>query len=265
MSNSKTLPPIKNYPLYFYRIFAKCLSFFLFGFGSVLLTLIFLPALSPILVRSPERFKKHGLALISFTWRFFVWFMRIINAAHLHVSAEDKARFKNMHGKIIVANHPSLLDVVMLVSLIPNADCIVNAALAHNIFVRRIVRMLYIINTLDFMELSERCITSLHAGNCLIIFPEGSRTPRSGHVPLKRGAARLALSSGCPLLIVRMAGNDKYGLGKHDPWVSYNHRETYCYEPVIIKEIAPTQYEGLPVPIAVRKMTADIESALFPS
>jgi hypothetical protein len=62
---------------------------------------------------------------------------------------------------------------------------------------------------------------------------------------------------------VRIGGNDKWGLGKKDPWWAFNHRERYIYELEMLREISPEQYAAFPYAIAVKRMTEDIKAVLF--
>ena len=254
------LPAITNKPLYVYRVFVKLFSFFIFGLGTVILITIIFPAMR-LIFHPKERFKKYGRRLISLFLRFFVAIMHFLGAIDLEV--DNRKNFQNLSSKIVIANHPSLLDVVMLISLIPNADCIVNAALNQHI-VRGIIQQLYIPNSLDFDNFLQACNNSLVQGNCLIIFPEGTRTPRSGKVILKKGAARIALYSGCNIVPVLISGTDKYGLGKKEPWTGYNPQERYVYRLNIGKEINPEKYIDLPTPKAVQTLTREMFAVLFP-
>jgi len=229
------LPPVSNRALYAYRVLAKWLSFFIFGLGSSVLTILVLPPLRLIL-HPRARFQKYGRRVISAALRFFVFVMHTLGIVNLEF--EKRENFRHLESKIIIANHPSLLDVVMLFSLIPNADCIVNAYLNHSIL-RLLVKQLYILNSLDHDELLSTCTESLRQGNCLIIFPEGTRTPRSGKVVFKKGTARIALASGCNILPMHIGGTDKFGLGKKDPWTGFNPRERYVYRVSILPEISP--------------------------
>ena len=220
------LPPVSNKILYAYRVFAKWLSFFFFGFSTLLLLVFIFPPMR-LFLHPKERFKKYGRRFISSSLNFFIWFMSTIGAAKLKCG--DREKFRRLNSKIIAANHPSILDVIYLFSLIPNADCIVNSNLARSI-VGGVIRQLYIFNSLEFDKLLDACTESLKQGNCLIIFPEGTRTPRQGKISLRKGAARIALSSGCGILTVNIGGTDKYGLGKHDPWTGYNPVDCYIYD-----------------------------------
>ncbi|WP_461245916.1 lysophospholipid acyltransferase family protein [Treponema sp. R6D11] len=180
------------------------------------------------------------------------------------LKTDNTENYRHLSSKIVVANHPSLLDVVMLLSLIPNADCIVNTDLNRNFIVRGVVRCLYILNSLDLESIFQACTESLKQGNCLIIFPEGTRTPRYGKNIIKRGAARVALVSGCNIVPLHIGGTDKYGLGKKDPWTGFNPSERYIYDISMGSEINPEKYRDLPAPRAVRAMTREMVAFLFP-
>jgi 1-acyl-sn-glycerol-3-phosphate acyltransferase len=255
------LPPISNKLLYAHRVLAKWFSFFVFGLGTLILGIIVFPVMC-LALHPRERFKKYGRKFVSASFRFFVsimHFMRIVN-----LETDNREKYRNLSSKIVVANHPSLLDVVMLISLIPNADCIVNMYLRHNFIVKAVVHQLYILNSTDLDNVLQACLKSLKQGNSLIIFPEGTRTPRYGKAILKKGAARVALYSGCNIVPVHIGGTDKFGLGKKDPWVGFNPRERYIYALNMGAEIDPGKYRDLPAPKAVRAITREIAAFIFP-
>ena len=253
-------PPITNKALYVFRVLMKWLSFFVFGLGSLLLTILVLPPMRLVL-HPRDRFSKYARRFISFSFGIFVSFMHIIGIVDLDVP--NRKSFRQFSSKIIIANHPSLLDVVMLVSLIPNADCIVASYLNHSILAG-IVRQLYILSSKYFEDLLKDCDKTLKQGNCLIIFPEGTRTPRSGEKPvIRKGTARIALSCGCGIIPLHIGGTDKYGLGKRDPWTAFNSKERYVYRISIGEEIHPEKYRKLPMPAAVQLITKDISASIF--
>jgi len=253
------LLPVQNRILYIYRVLMKWFSFFFFGFSSLILIVFFLPPMR-LVTHPTEKFKKRARQLVSDSFRFFVWLMHFLQIVDLE--AENRETYRRLSSKVIVANHPSLLDVVMLFSLIPNADCIVAGHLNQSI-VKGIVRQLYILNSQDFDDILKACDESLKYGNCIIIFPEGTRTPRTGNPVVKKGAARVALSSGCGIIPLHIGGTDKYGLGKKDPWTAFNPCERYVYEIKMGKEILPEKYMNLPKPVAARELTKDISSSIF--
>ena len=256
------MPPVLNKPLYAYRVLAKWISFFMFGLATLVLVIIVFPPMR-LLLHPQERFKKYGRRFVSFSMKCFVSFMHLLRA--LDIEPDNRENYRHLSSRIVVANHPSLLDVIILLSLIPNADCIVNTRLNRNVIVKGVVRQIYILNSLGFDDLIQACNESLRQGNCLIIFPEGTRTPRSGKIILRRGAARIAMASGCNVVPVCIGGTDKYGLGKKDPWTGFNSRERYVYSISMRPEIDPEKYRNLPMPRAVRALTREMAAFLFPS
>ncbi|MDR2068382.1 MAG: 1-acyl-sn-glycerol-3-phosphate acyltransferase [Spirochaetaceae bacterium] len=248
------IPPIANRPLYIYRVAMKWVSFFIFGLGTILLAVVIFPVLR-LCIHSREKFRVRARYAVFLSFRFFTKIMELLGIVKLEV--DDREFFRRLNSKIIVANHPSLLDVVFLISLVPNADCIVRGALSHTIL-QGVIRQLYIPNSLDFEDLMAACINSLNQGNNIIFFPEGTRTPRTGEINLKKGASRLALGSGRSIIPVYIGGNDKYGLGKRDPWTAFNRREKYLYHIRRGAELFPETYGAVPAFRAIRQLTDDI-------
>lgn len=258
MKKDDDLPPIKNHLLYAYRVWCKIWSFIIFGSGSLFLATALFPTMK-LFIHPHDKFQKAARFVISRTLAWFCRVMHRMGAADFIY--DDKSKYKNLSHCIVVANHPSLLDVVFLFAVIPNADCIVRAGLSKHV-ISGIIKLLYIVNSLDVETLMDDCVETLNKGNTLIIFPEGTRTPRHGQNEYKRGAARAALASGCPLIPVHIGGTSKYGLGKHDPFFSYNHTEKYTWEFTMLEPIDPKDYADMPVPIAARKMTEKLSEIL---
>jgi 1-acyl-sn-glycerol-3-phosphate acyltransferase len=248
------MPPVKNRLLYIHRVTMKALSFFVFGLGSVFLVFPIMPV-SLLIFRPIENCQKKIRRLVSAFFRLFISMMYCMGIVEF--SAPQREFFGNLHSKIVVSNHPSLLDIVMLISLIPNADVIVQGYLSKTI-VGGIVKRLYILNSLNFEEQTAACKESLAKGNCLVIFPEGTRTRRNEKMRLKKGAVRISFLTGAEIVTAYIGGTDKYGLGKKDPFFSFNHTEKYIYRISLQKIINPEQYAGMEIQRAVRRMNAQI-------
>lgn len=257
--NHKELPRVKNFLWYGYSAFMKLFFYVFFGLGSVFLAIFVFPWIR-VFERNRHRFQIKARAFVSASFRFFINFMRLTGVVHLKV--DDRNAFKNIHGKVIVANHPSMLDFVFIMSLVPNANCIVRGGLAKTVLAG-VIKQCYIVNTLDFDELCKLCKQTLDEGNNVIIFPEGTRSPRHGKNPYKKGAARIAYYSKAGILPVLVGGNDKYGLGKHDPFWSYNHTETYVYDFSRLPEINIDGYVSLSETIAAKRLTDKMEEVIY--
>lgn len=258
--NHKELRGVKWYkfPLWMYRCFIKLFCYAFFGIGSVVLALLVFPWIR-VFVHPNEKFQIKAREFVSGSFRMFTNVMRVTGALSLKV--DDRAKYRDIHGKIIIANHPSMLDFVFIMSLVPNANCIVKGGLAKSILAG-VVRQCYIVNTLDFDQLCELCKQTIDKGNNVIIFPEGTRTPRHGKNPYKKGAARIAYYANCGVQPILVGGNDKYGLGKHDPFWSYNHDEKYLYDFKMLPEIKIDEYLELSETIAAKRLTEKMDEVI---
>ena len=254
--DASDLPPSTHKVRYALRCIGKLLSIAVFGIGAVLLGLIVFPLLR-LVVHPKERFKKTARHFVSLTFRFFWGMLAFLHLAKISIDKEEKKKLCKLKSTIIVANHPSILDVVAIISLVPNTDCIVNGSLSKGIFAL-VIKELYIVNSLGWEEMCALSKDSLNAGANLIIFPEGTRTPRHGKNLYKRGASRIALNCQKPILPIYIGGNDKYGLGKHDAFFSFNKEEAYHFDLYPLKPIFPVEYKHLEAQIASRRITERI-------
>ncbi|MGP1475090.1 MAG: lysophospholipid acyltransferase family protein [Treponema sp.] len=256
--NHRELPPVKNPIAYAYRAFMKLFFYFFFGTGSIFLALAVFPWIR-VFVHPKKKFQTAARAYVSRTFRFFVNFMRFTRVISLKTGGLEK--YRNLYSKVLVANHPSMLDFVFIMSMVPNANCIVRGGLTKTVLAG-VIKQAYIVNTLDFDELCRRCKETIDEGNNVIIFPEGTRTPRHGTNPYKKGAARIAYYSKCDIQPIFVGGNDKYGLGKHDPMWSYNHTEKYVYDFSLLPEIKIADYSELTETVAAKRITDKMQTIL---
>lgn len=102
----------------------------------------------------------------------------------------------------MVANHPTLLDVVALIGSMPQVDCVVKGALWRNWLVRPILTAAGYISNDEGEALVQEGVRRLRAGRPLLLFPEGTRSPKTGLGYFNRGFAQMALRAECPILPV---------------------------------------------------------------
>ena len=196
-----------------WRVCATGLSFFAFGAGGLVLRVLVFPLLG-VLMRDRARRTAAARAIIRATFRAFVGLMRVLGVLRYEIVGLEKLE---RGGLLILANHPTLIDTVFLMAFVKRADCVVKSHLWNNPFTSGPVRAAGYISNDNPQGLVEDCIASLRAGNNLIIFPEGTRTPADGQIVLKRGAANIAVRgarSVTPVLIDCQPPT----LGKGEPW-----------------------------------------------
>ncbi len=196
-----------------WRIVATGLAFTAFGLGGVLFALTVFPILT-LSIRDTVRRRRIARRIVQTSFAAFVQLMFRLGLLNYTISGHEKLA---RPGLLVLANHPTLIDVVFLISLLPNADCVVKSSLARNPFTRGPVRAAgYICN--DTSEgMIEDCIVSLKSGSSLVIFPEGTRTALDGSMKLQRGAANIAIRGRIPVtpVLIRCAPRS---LAKGTPW-----------------------------------------------
>ena len=164
---------------------------------------------------------------------------------------------------LIVANHPSLIDIVVLCSFLPQADCIVNPARARNPVLRGLIRAAGFVRSDTGPASVRECAERLRRGRSLIVFPEGTRSPAGGLGRFQRGAARVALSVGCDLVPVPISC-DPPAMWKDWKWSRLPERPIHVtvrvLEPI---PSTPLGQSGLSSTVAARRLTAELRESFL--
>lgn len=235
-----------------WRVVATAIAFSVFGIGGVALRLIAFPFLA-FFIRDPARRIQYARLTIHHAFRAFIGLMRALGILRYRIDGLEKL---GKSGQLVLANHPTLIDVVFLISLLPNADCVVKSSLARNPFTRGPIRATnYVCNNVG-ADLVHDCIASVKMGNSLVIFPEGTRTPVDGVMTLQRGAANIAVRGGCDITPVTIRCVP-LSLTKGLPWWKVPSRRMHFT--IIVHDaiaVAPfLEQAGGEVPIAARRLT----------
>lgn len=170
--------------------------FFAFGVGGCLLSLFMACAAALPLPRL--RRQQIARSIVGFFFRTLVRFLCFTGCMRLDVKGLD--RLKMAKGCLILANHPSYIDIVVLISLFPQANCVVKGSHWRNPFYWGIVRATGYIRNTSPETMLDSCSQVLHKGESLVIFPEGTRSQPGRPMQFTRGVAHLALRSQPPVL-----------------------------------------------------------------
>ena len=231
-----------------WRLFATGASFALFGVGGVIVCALLLPLLALLPGDALAR-RRRARALVSRAFFLHVQFMYRTGVLDFRI---DGAAKLGLPGQIIVANHPSLIDVVFLISQIRDANCIVKPSLWNNPCMRGAARAAQYISSDGSAEMLEQAAAALREGQTLVVFPEGTRT-RPGHAPqFHRGAAAIALRGARVITPVFITVKPST-LTKAEPW----YHIPYCRFVVQLRvgaEIDPAPFNDAPMPIASRRL-----------
>jgi 1-acyl-sn-glycerol-3-phosphate acyltransferase len=239
---------------FIWRIVATRLCFIVFGIGGLILPLICAPIILLISDSTKSR-QYYSRKLIQKSFLFFVNFMRGIGVLSWGVKGVERLQ---REGLLILANHPTLIDVVFLISFVPHADCIVKQSLLKNPFMRGFIGLTGFITNDAGSELVDNAESSINRGGALIIFPEGSRSIPGQPLKFKRGAANVALRTNTPITPVHIDCNP-ITLSKMHRWYHTPTRKFHI-QITVGEDISLTPYSDIPIAKAARYLTQDLQN-----
>ncbi|MGH8050054.1 MAG: lysophospholipid acyltransferase family protein [Arenimonas sp.] len=224
-------------------------AFSLFGIGGALLWLIVFPGLQ-LFISDKEKRGSTARLVVHKSFALFIAYMHRIGILTYEIKGLERLQ---RPGLLILANHPTLIDIVFLISLLKNADCVVRSGLAKNIATRGPVMATGYISNDNGAELVDSCIKSVKSGKNLVIFPEGSRSKADRLLPFQRGAANIAIRGHLnitPVLIKCTPPTLSKGLG----WYNIPSRRFHVSIEVL-PDIAVESFCVDIEPLAARKLT----------
>ena len=240
-----------------WRAFGTGLCFLVYG----LLSLLFSLTVLPLLILWPGSAAVREQRIRDFvSWSFRTLLGGIAFLGLGYVTVEGREWLAQAKGKLIVATHPMYLDVVALLMLVPFADCVVKSAMLRNPYYRRFVRAAGYISNGDSSAALDACVDALKRGRTLVLFPEGTRTTTGEPPKFRRGAAQVALRSGCQVLPVMIACTPP-ALTKSRAWWQVPERPWQLlirfYPPQDLRAFG--YHDGMPYGVAARRVTHKLE------
>jgi 1-acyl-sn-glycerol-3-phosphate acyltransferase len=149
-------------------------------------------------------------------WLFWLWVFRLLVVRPPRGAALDRPC-------VIVANHPGLFDVLAIIRAVPRLSVLVNAKLARVLPLGPIFRQSgYVLSPrFDSLGSATKAFAvaqeQLDAGNRLLLFPEGTRSPRDELGRFRSGAFKIARQAGVPIQPVFVRNLPRF-MGHGDHW-----------------------------------------------
>lgn len=222
--------------------------FFIFGIGAVILNFLLFPFI--------KNNKELCSDIIHNTWRFFVNLMMFLKLFRLDVKKLEK-----IENKVIVSTHPSFIDIVILIALIPRSTCFVKKELAHNPILKNLVTSIFITNEVELDELKSESKKMLDRGFNVIIFPSGIRHRRDEFPKIRKGASLVALNAGKNIVPIKMF-SDRDFLFINQPFYAVSDR-CVNFEIEQMREINIADFIGESEIITKQRLTLKIEEELY--
>ena len=232
---------------YHWRLIGTGLSFALFGLGGLLFGLLVVPILHLFPADAATR-RTRARRLIGASMRLFIDFMRTVGVLTYEFHGAERL---GRPRQLIVANHPSLIDVVFLLAFARDAGCVVKHGLWRNPLTRGAVRSAGYCSNVSTDTMIAAAVGVLGEGQSLIMFPEGTRTRPGVPMALHRGAANVAVKAAQVVtpVYIRVAPTT---LTKAEPWYRIPRRRPR-FSMRVGEDLAMDEFRGTgPVPVASR-------------
>lgn len=168
--------------------------------------------LYPVLPR--QRGLAIGRAAIAHVYAIFWALAR--RAGMLKIDADALDPLRDVPGLVLVANHPSMLDALILVARLPRSACVMKASLMKNVFLGPGARLARYIRNDSARGMIRCAVDDLKAGGQLVLFPEGTRTTTDTVDPFRPGFTLIAKLASVPIQTVFIDTRSPY-LGKGWP------------------------------------------------
>lgn len=218
----------------FWRAFLVFLEIGLFGIGALTIGGIIFPVLS-LFIKEDKR-REYFSGIIHSSWKFFIWVIESTKVVKVNTNG-DLSKIK---GKIVVASHPSLIDIILLIGQMPKSLCLAKKELLKNPVMRNIVKSLYIINDIEPEVFQKNALEALNDGYNIVIFPTGTRTLPGEDTKIHKGAAQLAIISGVNIVPINIKTDVPFLIKNHSPLDA--GEKTVNYYLNILPEISPKDY-----------------------
>ncbi|WP_181137439.1 lysophospholipid acyltransferase family protein [Vibrio jasicida] len=245
----------------YWRVFATGFCFSVFGLGGLVLSFVVIPLIG--LTTSDQTAKEYKVqGAIQFAFNTFCKLMKFTGAIDYKIIGTDI--IQQDQNCLIVANHPSLIDYVLIASQLKRCDCLVKSAIWANPFMKHIVKAAGYIPNEAPDDLLTMCEERFDNGNVLLIFPEGTRTTPGVKSKLQRGAAQIAVRTQRDLRVVHITVTPSF-LTKEKKW--YQVPATKPFFKVEVKdkvEIEPFIKQTTSPTIAARRLQQHLADTIFP-
>ncbi len=194
--------------------------------------------LLPVILRlpgSPQRREHRRKRFLMGACRAFVGYMRALRLIHFQRPALPPGLPPPGQAYVVIANHPSLIDVLLLLSTFPGLTSLAKASWFRSWLLRPLLQLGgQIPGPDDRAQLAEagtpvatddtspipvldRMVAHLRAGQPLLVFPEGSRSHERSLRRFRRGALEAAIRAEVPVVPVFISVAPAM-LMKHQPW-----------------------------------------------
>jgi 1-acyl-sn-glycerol-3-phosphate acyltransferase len=172
-------------------------------------------------------------------------YMRLWGLLHFHPRRVDAStpgqRF------VMVANHPTLVDIAALSAVFGRIVCVAKPLLFRAPFLGRVLRACVYLEGGEMEGLAagvvvKQALDRLAQSMPMLVFPEGTRSPAGGLRPFRRGAFEIACRANVPVVPI-LIRCEPAALGKGTPWYAIPPR-TIVFTVTRLPAMSPAAFGG---------------------
>ena len=240
-----------------WRIIGCGLGFILFGLGGLAASLTIFPIIA-LGIREERRRQRAVRRVIQWMFRGFIAYVVGVRVIDLELHGMEK--LAQCKGTVVVSNHPTLIDIILIIAVLPDAQCVVKNQLWRNPFLGGVVRSAgYIRNDDDPEAVLLSCVRTLQSGGNLLVFPEGTRTRDRLINRFHRGFANIAMRAGADIQCLSLTCRPLM-LAKHMAWYQLPRTRTRVTL-TVGERVEAGAYVVYPSPlIGARRITKSLET-----
>ncbi|MCE9659724.1 MAG: 1-acyl-sn-glycerol-3-phosphate acyltransferase [Burkholderiales bacterium] len=150
-----------------------------------------------------------GRSIVSFIYRRCWASATRLGLMELDVEGLDALR-SEPGGLLIAANHPTMLDAMLVVARLPRSVCIMRADLMQNVFLGPGARLASYIGNDSGRGMVRDSVAALREGQVVVLFPEGTRTSTPPVNAFKPGITLIAKLAQVPIQTVLIRSDSPF-------------------------------------------------------
>ena len=150
-----------------------------------------------------------GRAAIALIYRSFWATAQAVGMMRVESAGLDALRHER-GGLVVAANHPTMLDALIVVARLPRSVCVMKAELMRNVFLGSGSRLARYIRNDSPRSLIRDSVGVLRGGGQLVLFPEGTRTEKAPINAFKPGLTLIARLAEVPIQTVIIETDSPY-------------------------------------------------------
>lgn len=208
-----------------WQVSGTALSLVIIYCCGLIICLLIIPLLS-LCSSSKIATKRKTQALIQSACKYYLKLLQSLKL--IEITLLNPEAIPVERASLIVANHPTLLDVIIILALVPRLNLVAKDTLWEKPWLKGILTALECIKNDPFEDPHEfirKCSLTIQEGDSLLIFPEGTRSPPRGLGRFHRSAAAIAIEGQHQILPIYIEASPPI-LTKEQPWYHSRQHKT---------------------------------------